>query len=349
MDPAWRSRLEEQDVRQAAMAVFEAESSRKKVIQDSIDYSLFVEASLEASLEESVAESIAHVLYMASLRASAEMAERLALAEAAASEVLEEASRKALRESIAESSRLAAEEESRYQAWLEESSRQAVAEASRRAAEEASRRAAWLAESSRQAAAEASRRAVAEASRQAASKTTAAPVSNPPAATGGETVLIGDSRTSGLIYAGCYPKSLVFFTYNPINQEPGLATQAAARYPAKVVFLNGVDDVLVYGSQTAAQNYEAYIRNFQSMSPATAIYVSNVLPVINQPPGSRLQGIPDFNVRVQEMCARNGWHYIDTSAGYSADIAFKENGDGIHFTDSFTRHWFNNIRALAGF
>ena len=399
------SRLEEQGVERAASAVFRAESSRRKVIEDQVAASLSREADLlefradisrhAASLEQSIAESIESSLlqsiaesqYLAeaeralraesvrreALDASKALAESSRLAEAessrqaaeeaasrlAAAEASRQAAEEASRQAAAEASRQAAEEAARQAA--EEASRQAAAEASGKAAEEASRWAAAEAsrkaaeEASRQAAAEASRKASEEAAKQTAAPTTAAPTTAAPttaqAISGGETVLIGDSRTQGISYLSVWPLHLIFYTWNPIIQAPELAEKAAARFPAKAVFLNGIDDIITYGNDGAVRIYEDYIVRFSQMSPGTAIYVGSVLPILDHALARypQLNNLAGYNVLLQQMCARHGWTYVDGSAGFPGKAAFYEGGDGIHFQPNWSRQWFNNLRQLVGF
>jgi len=164
-------------------------------------------------------------------------------------------------------------------------------------------------------------------------------------------VIIGDSRSEGIAVYGAWPASLVFYTYSQINSAPQLATQAAARYPSKILFLNGIDDIISHGNAGAAQVYEAYIRSFASLSPGTRIYVGSVLPVQSKVFSRypQLGDIAGYNALLRDMCARNGWSYLDGSAGFSESIAFSPDSDGIHFTPTWTRQWFGNLRAQAGF
>ena len=98
--------------------------------------------------------------------------------------------------------------------------------------------------------------------------------------------------------------------------------------------------------------YKHYIKEFHRISPSTSIYVAKVLPVnevgINRI--SRLAYIDQYNERLQSMCARNGWTFVDGMAGFTFDWAYGAGGgDGIHFSASWTRQWFNNIRSEVGF
>lgn len=295
-----------QDPADAASRVFAAESSRQKVISDSIEASI----SLEQSIAESKEEVNRRVLE--ALRA-------------------EESARGSRATSIA----VSREESRSIEASVEESVRQSLEESaaeSRRAAEEASRAAA-------------SRAAAEEASRAAASKAAAAAAAAPPK---GSVILFGDSRTQGFL--NFWPSRQVIYTYDPISAHPELITKAASAYPSKIVFLNGIDDVLVYSADGAIGYYEAAITRFAKLSPNTRIYVHSVLPVRADVSAkyARLQGISYYNQLLQKMCARHGWTYIDCRAGFS-DAAYWPGGDGIHFNNTWTANWLGQIRKAAGF
>lgn len=284
-----------QDPADAASRIFAAESSREKVIRDSIAASLSLEQSILESKEE----------------------EKRLLHES----ILAEAVAKALRESSIEASR------------VEESVRQSLEESlaeSRRAAEEASRAAAS--------------RAAAEASKAAASKA-AAEAAKPPK---GSVILFGDSRTQGFL--NFWPARQVIYTYDPISAHPELITKAASAYPSKIVFLNGIDDVLVYSANGAIGYYEAAITRFAKLSPKSRIYVHSVLPVKADVAKkyANLKQISYYNQLLQKMCSRHGWTYIDCRAGFS-DAAYWPGGDGIHFNNTWTSKWLGQIRKAAGF
>ena len=357
---AGMSRMEEKaamDARSAAEQVQLAESSRKKVIQDSIDNSLSAIESIYRLIEASVAESVSVMESLQesvaaskasslaeynSIQASIEESSRQAeayLASYKESKIVAsiEASKEAVRQSsIAESLAEAARQASIAESIAEAARQASIAESRAEAARQAS-----IAESRAEAARQASR---AEASRQAAAN-------NPPSSSGGETVFIGDSRTSGFIVYGVWPASLVFYTYSQIGSAPQLAEQAAARYPAKIIFLNGIDDIISYGNSGAIRVYEEYIARFARLSPNTRIYVGNVLPVMRKAIDRypQLGDLNGYNALLRDMCSRHGWTYLDGSAGFSESGAFSPESDGIHFTPTWTRQWFNNLRSQAGF
>ena len=341
-DESVRARLQAaamQDPSGAAEAVLKAESSRQKRIRDSVEASLYLIAS---AYESSVAESLSvEASVEAHLASVAEASSRYASVVASVSESVRQSSiyerlfvhnsihesrESSIAESVAESIAESIAESSRAEAVRQAS----IAEASRKAAE-ASR-----AEAARQAAAAASRAAAAAAASAAATPAT------------GKTFLFGDSRASGFSVWHFWPESQVYWMYSQIDVNYDKGRAAAARYPAKIVFLNGVDDIIAHGNAQAAKLYEAFIADFQSRSPSTKIYVGNVLPV--GPAGTarypQLGNIAGYNTLLQAMCARRGWTYIDASQGFSMSDLMP---DGIHFSSVWTQKWLNNLRARAGF
>lgn len=299
-----------QDPAAAASRVFAAESSRNKLIRDSIEASI----SLEQSVAESKAEANRLLLESILAAGAARESRAASIAESRSVEVsVEESVRQSLEESAAES---------------------------RRAAEAASRAAAS------RAAAEAASRAAAEAASRAAASRAAAEAAAQPAR--GSVILFGDSRTQGFI--NFWPTRQVIFTYDPISAHPELITKAASAYPSKIVFLNGIDDVLVYSADGAIGSYEAAITRFAALSPSSRIYVHSVLPVRADVSATyvRLKGIDRYNQLLQQMCAKHGWTYIDCRAGFS-DAAYWPGGDGIHFNNTWTSNWLGQIRKAAGF
>ena len=269
-----------------------------------------------------------------SIEASISLEQSVAESKAEANRLLLESIRAA---GEARESRAASIAESRsIEVSVEESVRQSLEESaaeSRRAAEAASRAAASRAAAEAAARAAAASRAAAEAAAQPAK---------------GSVILFGDSRTQG--FMNFWPTRQVIFTYDPISAHPELITKAASAYPNKIVFLNGIDDVLVYSADGAIGSYEAAITRFAKLSPNSKIYVHSVLPVRADVSAkyARLRGIDRYNQLLQQMCARHGWTYIDCRAGFS-DAAYWPGGDGIHFNNTWTANWLGQIRKAAGF
>ena len=358
--------LEESISREVAESLSAEES-----VRESVRHSLWVRDSVEQSLaaslayEQSVAASIAYEQSLAArlayeqsvaaaleaFLAESEEEERLRLeAESVAQSWVEESRAEAARQaSIAAS--IEEEERRAAEARAAEASRAAAAaaaaEASRAAASRAAAEASQAAAAA--AAAEASRAAASQAAAEASQAAAAAAASR--AAAGGSdelTVFIGDSRTSGLGIYGAWPMEYIFYTYTPVRESDGLTEKAAALHPARVIFTNGVDDLISYPASTAASRYESYIWHFHALSPSTQICVCAAIPVQESALSVRpqLASVGEFNGLMQAICRRNGWIYMDASQGLS-DACYAS--DGIHFTPSWTRQWMSNMRSILGF
>ena len=109
-----------------------------------------------------------------------------------------------------------------------------------------------------------------------------------------------------------------------------------------------MDDLVSFAPVYAIRHYENYINNFRALSPKTRIYVHAVLPVSEAAVQKKagLAGIASYNAYIADMCARNGWTYIDCSQGFSMSVLAS---DGIHFGSAWTRTWLGNIRSTVGF
>lgn len=302
-----------------ASKVLAAESSRQKRIRDSVEYSLSVVASISesVSLEESISESISESIEESLWQAKKDSIAASLIARGEANESLEEASRKD--EEIMESI-LASIDASREA--VKASSRE---EASRKASEE-------------------------EASRKASETQPTTTIVTP--WTGENVVLFGDSRTSGFyprVY-NCWPSHLIGHTTS--RSWGDVAKQQlqvlAAQNPVKAIFMNAGDDVSA-GLDVAITNYEAVIRDFSARVPGCEIYVVYAIPATEAAVKARpfLGLLPEYNILLEEMCARNGWQFVYATQGFSPDWCYA--GDGVHFSAAWTRQWFNNIRAEVGF
>ena len=272
---------------------------------------------IQDSIDASVAESV-------SIRESIEES-------VAESRSIEESIEESIRESVEESILASLEESEAESRLAEERARQASIQASlaeSRAAEE--------------------RRLQEEAARWAAE--------HPGQVSGGLTLLFGDSRTSGFSAYHVYPDAQVLWDYNQITSAKNQSNlaRAAMMVPEKIIFLNGVDDLISFGLTGARDQYENAIRSFASRSPGTKIYVGSVLPCRMDCAGAAkypiLAQTENYNALLMDMCARNGWTYVNSTAGFSYAFAFgSTGGDGIHFTAGWTQQWLNNLRAQAGF
>ena len=326
-------------------------SSESLSVVESVIASVSEQQSLEAysrSEEESYSSHIASVSAQHSAEASlmreaaADERERdMAIMESRAASIeasIEESS--SIEASRAEESRLAASraEESRIAASKEESR----AAASR--AEESRAAASRAAEESSRAAASREAQATTAATTAATPTTTAAPT------TTGQVVFVGDSRTAGFIGAGLMPRSRCFVYPGACYAWYDNVRSAAAVKPAKVVFFGGMNDLGVWASDDTRfyNEYSALIKYFCSLSPNSVVYVNKIIPAtqaaIQEFPGRAK--VNEFNQRIAQMCAENGWICIDTSAGFQSAYY---TGDGIHFNAAWYPIWWRNLKEKVGF
>lgn len=166
----------------------------------------------------------------------------------------------------------------------------------------------------------------------------------------GVTVIVGDSRASAFANYGLWPKNQVQFTFNAVlYAEESIFTNTVAQNPARIIFMNGIDDLMSFTPYWANVNYEKYIMKFLDQLPNVDVYVVEVLPVTEEAAAGKegLQGIDELNKLNKEMCQKNNWTYVECSEGF--DPAYYAN-DGIHYKgDTWVRIQFQNIRNKVGF
>ena len=302
------------------------------------------EADVDRSLMDRMEEAAeVDVSYVAERVQVAESSRKQAIQDSIADSIAESVS---VRESIEESVRISVEESVAESVSIEESILASLeeSEAEIRRAEQRSREEAAAA--SLAAAREAEEKRAAEAAA-AASRWAA---EHPGETVTGLVVLLGDSRASGFAAYNCWPADRVFYSYSQITAHYDNFRRAAAMIPEMAVFSHGVDDLISYGLERSRNEYEKAIRYFLSLSPNTKIAVVAVPPcVMTGTVASRypvLAHTAEYNALLQDMCARNGWRYVDGTAGFSSAYVA---ADGIHFTAGWTRQWLANIRAQAGF
>ena len=125
-----------------------------------------------------------------------------------------------------------------------------------------------------------------------------------------------------------------------------------------IVNLNPQNLVVHYGLNNMSTNdteinnfvssYEAILKDLQKKLPDTKIVVSSVFNVSSAKSTGRYKDIPHFNSKLNEMCQRNGFVYLDNSALISGNSGYYE-PDGIHVKKKFyTEKFLPNLAAKLG-
>ncbi len=165
------------------------------------------------------------------------------------------------------------------------------------------------------------------------------------------TVLMGDSRVYGFMSYGFLPENQVLAAAGyTINNIPEFEDTIAAQQPSVIYLSYGVNDMgLNIGANEGENGYQAvYERNIKALlekSPNSKIFVNSII----EPTPEALAKNPnwnkvdDFNRQIKEMCARNGWTYVDNSALSAGGTAPIYASDGVHFFSTFYEEWAKNM------
>lgn len=133
------------------------------------------------------------------------------------------------------------------------------------------------------------------------------------------------------------------------NGEEMYIEDALALMNAEKVFIMlGMNDFCIYSVETGMGNAETLINRINEKNPGTEIYVESVTPVIRDRGDFNNANIDAFNAALKELCAKNGWMYIDIASvmkdpdgrfigAYCSDPDDK----GIHMTYEGCEVWVN--------
>lgn len=135
-----------------------------------------------------------------------------------------------------------------------------------------------------------------------------------------------------------------------------LEDSIAACGAKKLYILLGMNDVGLYGIDGSVANMETLLKLILEKTPDLQIFVQSATPIHK---GNELKALNNanlvtYNQGLQEMCQRNGWHYVDVASvlkdaeGYLPDAYCSDaSGMGMHFTDQACQVWIDYLRQDA--
>ena len=135
-----------------------------------------------------------------------------------------------------------------------------------------------------------------------------------------------------------------------------LEDSIAACGAKKLYILLGMNDVGMYGIDGSVANMETLLKLILEKTPDLQIFVQSATPIHK---GNELKVLNNanlviYNQGLQEMCQRNGWHYVDVASvlrdadGYLPDAYCSDaSGMGMHFTDQACQAWIDYLRQDA--
>lgn len=168
-----------------------------------------------------------------------------------------------------------------------------------------------------------------------------------------DSIILGDSRAKGLYEYGFLPEQIVWAEIGTGISSISKFTDRVGQVLPKTIYISfGINDV-EHGLGTYEENgyahlLEQYIQELLVASPQSKIVVNSIIPTATWLTNAQpvWQNIPDYNRHLQEMCAQNGWVYVDNNEISGNGEAPIYEGDGIHFYYSFYEPWaLNMLRA----
>lgn len=124
----------------------------------------------------------------------------------------------------------------------------------------------------------------------------------------------------------------------------------------KLYILLGMNDVGMYGVDGSVANMETLLKLILEKTPDLQIFVQSATPIHkgNEKKVLNNANLVLYNQGLREMCARNGWHYVDVASvltddqGYLPDSYCSDaSGMGMHFTDAACQVWVDYLRQDA--
>ena len=150
-------------------------------------------------------------------------------------------------------------------------------------------------------------------------------------------IIAGDSRVEAIVDYGILGEDICISLYGGYaGNSKEIAEQAANLYPEKVLFFMGINDPKWYYDDYTKflSDYKADIDAYKAINPYSDIYVCNLIQVSEKRQGEvpAFKLVPEYNKRLEALCAQEGWHYIDGNL-YLQPKYYLE--DGSHFTEEF--------------
>ncbi len=161
-------------------------------------------------------------------------------------------------------------------------------------------------------------------------------------------VLLGDSRGVGFYYYGFMPESRVIagggWTIRDIADH---MDSVRALNPTSIFLCFGLNDTSIGYWNTPeeyAAEYEQVVAGLYEEFPNATVYVNSTLPVTEAgyAIAEKWREIPDYNAKVQEMCEKNGYAFVnnDKLAEEHMDLW---DPDSIHLQKEFYPYWAANM------
>ena len=134
-----------------------------------------------------------------------------------------------------------------------------------------------------------------------------------------------------------------------------VADGVAATDAKKVYIMLGINNIS-FGLDKATGDMITLINGIKEKSPDVAIYIQSVTPMSKESTilsqGLNNEKILQYNARMEELCAQNGWFFVNVAEAFRDENGFLPaeycsdySGMGIHFTNAAAQHWIAYLKT----
>lgn len=162
-------------------------------------------------------------------------------------------------------------------------------------------------------------------------------------------VLIGDSRVLGFSQYGFLPENRVYAkTGSRVTDIDEYIESLKSLQPNNVYISFGANDIVsqldnLEGGYDGVT--EAEINKILEVCPNATIYVNGIVPFGQAAIDDQavLADYTKYNEKLESMCKKNKWNYIDNDSIVDDGNADVYQSDGIHFINDFYKTWAMNM------
>lgn len=162
-------------------------------------------------------------------------------------------------------------------------------------------------------------------------------------------VIMGDSRTCGLIFDNYLDNSRILAAYgDTIRAIEDHIPEIEQLNPSYIFVCYGLNDVVQIGWETPeayVKDYRAILDDLQARFPDAKIIVNSIFPCYEPAFSTRWEKwreVPEYSAAVGKMCEEAGYYFVENE---NIDDNMKEywQEDGIHFISAFYPIWGTNM------
>jgi lysophospholipase L1-like esterase len=170
---------------------------------------------------------------------------------------------------------------------------------------------------------------------------------SPPA----DVVMLGDSVTRGAFWNEVFPQAKIAnrgVDGDTTGDILARMEQVLSVKPRKAFLMAGINDI--FQEKTIGEIVENYKQIVQRLvGSGVNVYVQSTLECSKFRCGKKLQQVRQLNLQLKQLCAEEGWDYIDINENLTSDadgLLSDFTYDGLHLLGNGYVHWSEKIKPL---